>query len=51
MDVPGTHVDEARSIAERIEKAGVWKVEGSEPVRYWTMFIFRDGLQMIQGAS
>jgi hypothetical protein len=44
-------VDEARSIADRIEKAGVWKSEGSDPVRYWTMFIFRDGLQMIQGQA
>ncbi|MES9974456.1 MAG: hypothetical protein ABW094_09360 [Candidatus Thiodiazotropha sp.] len=43
--------EEARRIADRIEKAGVWKSEGSDPVKYWTMFIFRDGLEMVQGQA
>lgn len=44
-------VDEASRIAGRIEKSGVWKSEGSDPVKYWTMFIFRDGLEMVQGQA
>ncbi|MEZ4599878.1 MAG: hypothetical protein R2940_08820 [Syntrophotaleaceae bacterium] len=47
----GVPIEEARSIANIIEKAGVWKTEGDDPVRYWTMFIFRDGLEMIQGQA
>ena len=43
--------EEAREIAERIAKAGVWRKEGGEPLRYWTMFIFRDGLDMVQGQA
>ncbi len=44
-------VEEASLIADQIEKAGVWKSDGSNPVKYWTMFIFRDGLQMVQGQA
>jgi len=43
--------EEAREVAERIGKTGVWRKEGDDPVRYWTMFIFRDGLGMVQGKS
>jgi len=50
-DLWGVPVDEARSIANRILRAGVWRQEGTEPCRYWTMFIFRDGLQMVQGQA
>jgi hypothetical protein len=40
---------EAIEIADKISKAGVWKIEGEDPKKYWTMFIFRDGLQLVQG--
>jgi len=43
--------NDAYQIAKRIEKAGVWKSEGTEPTKYWTKFIFRDGLGMIQGQA
>jgi hypothetical protein len=42
---------EASDIAERIVKAGVWRKEGESPARFWTMFIFRDGLDMVQGQA
>jgi hypothetical protein len=44
-------VEEAQDLAGRIRQAGVWRIEGSNPTRYWTMFIFRDGLEMIQGQA
>jgi hypothetical protein len=44
-------LEEAREIADYISKAGVWKIEGESPLKYWTMFIFRDGLQMVQGQA
>jgi len=47
----GVPVEEAKEIAEYISKAGVWKMEGENPRKYWTMFIFRDGLQMVQGQA
>ena len=47
----GVSTIEAKSIADQIVKAGVWKQEGEEPIKYWTMFIFRDGLQMVQGQA
>lgn len=50
-DLWAVPTEEAKNIAERIAKAGVWRAEGSNPVRYWTMFIFRDGLKMIQGKA
>ncbi len=44
-------MEEAKDIAERIAKTGVWRQEGEDPVKFWTMFIFRDGLQMVQGQA
>jgi hypothetical protein len=44
-------IEEARDIADRIAKTGVWRQEGENPVKYWTMFIFRDGLKMVQGQA
>lgn len=40
---------EAEKIADDIADAGVWKKEGGDPAEYWTMFVFRDGLDLIQG--
>ncbi len=45
----GVSSDDAQKAAEQIAKAGVWRREGEITVRYWTMFIFRDGLEMVQG--
>lgn len=47
----GKSEEEAQGIAEHIVKTGVWRKEGENPVRYWTMFIFRDGLGMVQGQA
>lgn len=47
----GVSLDEAHKAAESIAKTGVWRQEGDDPVRYWTMFIFRDGLEMVQGQA
>lgn len=43
--------EEAEEVAERIVETGVWKKRGSDPVRYWTMFLFRNGLEMVQGKA
>ncbi len=42
--------EEARLIAEQVRMAGVWRQDGASG-KYWTMFIFRDGLQMVQGQA
>lgn len=42
---------EAETVAKQIVETGVWKERGSNPVRYWTMFIFRSGLDMVQGKA
>lgn len=47
----GCTEDEAHKVAEHIHRAGVWRKEGGNPIRYWTMFIFRDGLDMVQGKA
>jgi len=42
---------EAEAVADQIAKAGVWKKEGQNPPEYWTFFLFRDGLDMVQGTA
>jgi hypothetical protein len=42
---------EAETIADAIADAGVWKKEGGDPPEYWTVFIFRDGLNLVQGTE
>ena len=43
--------NEAAQVADQIFRAGVWRIEGESPLKYWTKFIFRDGLGMIQGQA
>ncbi|MCI5157794.1 MAG: hypothetical protein D3906_05010 [Candidatus Electrothrix sp. AUS1_2] len=43
--------EEAEKIASQIALTGFWKIEKKEQPTYWIQFIFRDGLEIVQGTA